>query len=742
MEAASDTLGGTTANKYKFLEPVDVEKNGKKIGKEILGTFAEEQMKDIDQVIANPEEFKKQIRKDLVYIYYEHEKTSPHNVIFDPKQVRDDIKTHILGIWYAALDLRKNNIIKDLEFLLENHDKIIPNPSLKKGGGMFTDGISKLKGKFADRKIQRDLLKEIDADTTEDRGDEFYFNKLVEYKKKLFSNNIKVSKDPKYHASGSQAVELHKNILEKIIKHYSGIPRNYLSNTLRRIILGDDAIGYIRQYKTKITYNQSPNKANGIYDLFMGRLSKLINPNNNIPIDLKSLSTDDSVSIEKIYLENVEESALSDVEPNKGGGKTTLNSMPASYVWKYIKSYVSQDYRKLIKTNLEPLSAHIKDAFKDVFRVVNCDALTFFTAIDSGGDDNKTANDAMNTHLQDGFEQILKLLCEKIPDNYAVNILQNYIKNNADVFVQFLTDNVFKDPPSPKNTASNFENYVNNFLNHPDVQPEFPTFDFNKKYTNNQDIEAYVTKLEKCCEKKLEDKDLSPDPSKVPKIIKGDDGAIHLTLNEGLPGMVESLAIPSKDKQYMELPVFEVFKEQFMQCSNDVGFLKELFNMYSSRSIQFMQKVQGQFSDENVPMDEYIMKFILTKHKYTTKIVSECIRHAADLYLNLHNKKKDTNNQDNKDNIKNLISNYTTLLIFSVSKTSLNVSKPDQSSDYIEFLAIFYTDFQNNADIQKTVSTVNAVYSSLPEGKKDYNAVLTDLFALNDTIQPPPQINL
>lgn len=747
MLGSVGTSNPTSPEKYTLLKSVDVEENIKNIGDGILKTFAKEQMQDIDQIKSNPEDFKKQIRKDLIYIYYQHDETADdngkHPVLFNPEKVRYDIKKQILSSWYAALDLRKKYIINNgLKYLLENHDKIIPNPSSKKGGGLSSalsglgskmigakDSLSGLKGKVTgdQAKMQKDILKQMGSDDPNDAedgeqdpklqgdynpkneyGDEFYFNKLVEYKTKLFSKNVTKNKKSQYFASGSQAVKLHQKILYKVIRHYSGIPRKYLSTTLRRIILGDDAIGYISQYKTRISYKRSPNKVTGIYDLFIAQITNL---KDGVIKDVITLH-EDQVSQDGVVLEIV------------GGDDGKIpNYMPTSYVWKKIKSHVQQDYRKLIKTNLEPLSEHIKEAFKDVFRVVNCDALTFFS-------DKKDAAKIMNDHLQNDFNKILEFMCEKMPDNFAVNILQNYIKNNTKNFIQFLTGNVFH---TVSTNATKFQSFIDAFLNNTNLQPEFPQFDYDKPFKGkNAEIDAYVEKLEACCKKEISDADRTPDNSKVPKIIIGEDVAIHLAQIEGLPGFFESLMAPSKDKQYIELPVFELFKEQFMQCSDDVALLAELFNMYSSRSIQFMQKVQGRFYIGNTQMNEYIIKFILTKHKYTTKIISECIRHVADIKLSLSKLSPEI------VNIEELISKYATFLIFSVSKTSLKVTKPE-NGDYINFFTEIHTEINNDTPNIISDPIISKLFID-EDGIKKYNSELTKLFALNDTIQPPPFI--
>lgn len=814
MVGSSGPSKSPAEDKYTLLESVNVEENIKNIGDEILKTFAKERMQGIDQIKSNPEDFKKQIRKDLIYIYYKHGGKNSYGkypVIFKPDSLRDDIKEKILSSWYAALDLRKNDIINNgLKYLLENHDKIIPKSSSNKGGGL-TSALSGLGGKLAglkgkvtgDTKIQKDILKKMGSDNpneqegeqntqiqgndTPERGDEFYFKKLVEYKTQLFSENVIKIKKTKYYASGSQAVKLHNRILYKVIRHYSGIPRKYLSTTLRRIILGDDAIGYISQYKTKKKYTPSPNKVIGIYDLFIAQITNLKdgeiayvitlpgNPketeqyelpeggefNGNYSYSVNGVNYD-NVSYEKYHLYNHEKiphfiknrssGLLFYRQINYGGGgddKKIPNYMPTSYVWTKIKSHVQQDYRKLIKTNLEPLSEHIKEAFKDVFRVVNCDALTFFTS----DDDQLNAARMMNEHLQNDFNKILELLCEKMPDNFAVNILQNYIKKNTDNFIQFLTGNVFQVKSSNANTANNFQSFVDAFLKHKSLQPELPPFfNFDKKFKGkNVEIDTYVDKLEACCKKGISNEDRNPYENNVPEIITGKEGAIHLAQSEGLPGFFESLMAPSSEKQYIELPVFELFKEQFMQCSDDVDLLAELFNMYSSRSIQFMQKVQMRFYVENAPMNAYIIKFILTKHKYTTKIISECIRHAADKKLSLTNKIPQLQPLDIPLDIQIYeyeyatgMSKYATFLIFCVSKTSLKNSKPDTGDSYYITLLNQVTE-ENDGIIINYISqylndNIIKEFVLTEKDKQKYNSELTKLFALNDTIQPPPII--
>lgn len=408
------------------------------------------------------------------------------------------------------------------------------------------------------------------------------------------------------------------------------------------------------------------------------------------------------------------------IPTNTGGASNSKieKYIPTSYIWSKIKKHVQKKYRDLVKSSLESQSTHIKDAFKDVFRVVNCDALTFF--------DSPNGEDTISEYLQKDFSSLLLLLCEKIPNKYATAILQNYLKSHFTSFINILDQDVFNINSETVHSVQNFESFATSLLTSEKLKPEVPKFNYDKSFSSNTKINEYVDKLEKCCKATISDSDRSPDEEKIPEILKVSENAIHLTLQTGLDGFLKSFLTPSKDKQYIELPVFEVFKKHFMQCSNDVEFLAELFNMYSARSITFMQKIEGQFFIENQQLNEYIIKFILTKHPYTVKIISECIKHTADLKLTLKPEIEDQKTRLTTMNI------YCGFLIYAVS------SPPDPTdADFFNHLT---KEFENetivNAAIIARKDNTNFIETEIVDNlsekhKAQFSKDLKRIFALN-----------
>jgi len=791
------------SEKYQLLESVDVEKNITHIGDEILKVLTPDRMKNIEEIKNNPENIKKQIRRDLIYIYYDHDNNE--KVTFEPTKVRNDIKTQIIQKWYTGLKLRQNYIINDLKYLLNNHDKIMEVASKQKGGGFsLKNGLSELKDRVSDgvsavknsvssnmtknvlAEMQPDDLEQTDnieqTDNTEPddnkkKDPEFYFNELIKYKAMLLKTEIEIKKHSQYYTSGTQTVYLHSRILNKVLQHYSGIPRKYLSSTLRRILLGDNAIGYINLFKNKVPYNPNPTIIVGIYDLFMGRvtalgnedIAKLIGNKLEVGLDIKN-------TIEKQYLpeggsidqngdyifnstagfqrykrDDYNDYSKSNTHfPNpfydKSGNKYYLenpafiggngeipNYMPTSYIWKRIKKYVQKEYKTFIKDSLNSNSTAIKDAFKDVFRVVNCDALRFYESPNT---------DEISKYLNEYYCEILETLCMQIPNNYAVNILQNCLKFGFTQITDLLKSEVFNVQPDTYHSVRDFSFFANAFLTSTQLRLESPAFYYDKSYLGNTKINEYVSKLEKCCKSKIEEIDRTPNDQTIPEILKVNAHAIHLTLKNGLDGLLSSFITPSPNKQYMELPVFEVLKKQFMQCSNDVAFLAELFNMYSARSITFMQKVQGQFFNENIELNQYILTCVLTKHPYTVKIVSECIKHTADLVLKIKT-------EFDAETISNYASIYCAILIYTASVTEFKSIKPSnnpkEENTYIQHMLVSY----RNLSIQLGLTsndTIGAIFNQLTEkDKKTVNEDLKRIFALNSVklfaanTQPPAQ---
>jgi hypothetical protein len=306
--------------------------------------------------------------------------------------------------------------------------------------------------------------------------------------------------------------------------------------------------------------------------------------------------------------------------PTTGANLPKINTkipidIPSTYIWEKVQAYVEEkldkDISKKISSN-PGISSNIKTAFEETFLKMNCDCLDI-------SPDNKKMTEYVNTE----YSKILDGICKTIPKRYAASILQRYIERNFDTFVYFLNTTVFKEGIVPKMFETFFfqhSNVPSSLLKNKDVLPIHPTIVIQKNDSGQPNSNSLC---------KVSD-GVNMDTTGLSDYLKSENIKENSGINAYKPAIIK--------------PVFNIMKEQFTQSTENEEFLKNLFNMYSQKCIQFIKQIQSQFDNAandtandtaNDKVSDFIERFILTKHEYTTKLISECIKHVSDIKTTL-----------------------------------------------------------------------------------------------------------
>ena len=633
-------------NEYviKLRSPGNINKNVKKIGDQIMIKIQEEY---INNPANNKDNIKAQIKKDLLRVYYDEQ---------NKKKVKSDIHQQICGGWYAALNTRISEVMKDAVTLLNNNDNI----NSQQGGGFPFDLLNKNPISELSVKPEIDassfvkknpLLPTADQATsdseeekkeeTDKKTNEILFKEFIKYKQKLVEKKLTI---PQWSLSAtvSDFYKVQTNIISKTICNYALIERENLMNKIREIILGKDAIEMLKEYK--ISKRWLPKKkgesssGNSIYSSFLTKLEKLSDPTNT-----------------------TKSSSITRSDQKGGNPDPTVEEIPkyipSTYEWKKIEEYVESQIKLKINEKIydgNEIPDAIKEGFKEVFLQANCDCLVM-----------TDKNGSMVKYLNIEYKNTLDYLCINIPDNYAAKILQSYLlRNFKDVSAYF---NRFINTDKFFGMSKLFEDYVFGynslppiFFSNEKIVPIYPQI----RIDNNIQKDSKIDNLDECCDER-----------------KGDDGLDS-------SGISEYMKIKNINKQSSMFDhitpavltaVFDIYKTEFNKCTDDEKFLEQLFNMYSGRSVRFLKQIKSQFDNEFV--DDYIERYILTKHPYTTKVISECIKHLAKIKDDIVKK-----SEDNSD-ILDSLSKYAIFLMYSASVfEQLDVKKKD--NDFIDELKI------------------------------------------------------
>jgi hypothetical protein len=751
---------------YNLLDPGSMEEHLTKIGDQII-----ENIKKTNNLTSNEpitgNDVKAQLLIDLVQIYYE--KNGVHT-----KKVNPYMKQKICEEWYSALTNRTRPIIQNIILLLKNHDKI----SKMSGGGrwdipkmtMPTMSLPKMSlpkmslpkpsmPNFFKRGSKEDLLenKEQLSDETQSENtqipsdvadsadadvdatptpaaaavlkeskpiikisDDAYYEEFIKYKSELFTN--KMERTNIVSTTYSEVTSLHQTLISKTISNYAVIPRPDLFDKLTNIIIGNKASDVIDEYNKNKKWTPLQDDSPNIYSTFIKKLNNLGNSTtkSNDPIKIAEEDIQQDVNIKNASASNdkiMRKQYGGEGEGGEGEGDNANRKIPeyipSTYNWYKIRKYVNSIIQLLIQNKVELNNNEIKDAFKKVFQQVNCDSLEM--------DED---NEYLKTYLQQQFESILLTMCENIPNILAEQILSSYMKRNFTTFAEFLKKVSFN---MESNVLDYFYNYVpllngryeTKFLNAKNTIPKLPELNINVAQPADPSLDNAENK---CCskDKRIKDADIS---------IEGNKENPDLDIIRGTPPEddIEKLSEYIMSKPYINMSVFDVFKQQYLSATENKDFLGEIFGMYTSRSVKFMRLIQLQFNTKIV--DTYIERYILFKHKHTTKIIAKCIKHSADIKQHLIEYYKQNTFEDPSklNDIPMYIAQYATYLIYQVSNAKFTVNDDKE----------YYNQIKSNIEdpFKEPVSKMFANIQKYIIGKKytesNYNGDLKQIFAVN-----------
>ena len=754
---------GVVNDEYDLLKYDDVEGNIKRIGDRIIDKIKK------DYIDGNPnntpEKIKAQIKLDVLTIYYENS---------GERKVKNNIKEKVCQAWYGALKARNEKILKEVVLLLNKED--VANPTIT-GGGLMNNLLGKKPSQLGDisnsldaanalvnvssNNMPVDVVQEQPKLSDEEREkkkqeeieqkNNMFFEKLIEYKSKLFEIENFENRPLQRSATVSQVYELHESIISKILCNYAVINRNILVGELRKIILGPSAIAELDDYNrnnkvwSNSTNTETSNEKDSVYQSFITKLRGLGNQENrdkSKPISLQaSMPPDDNSESSSPNHESNDankegtasavasaiSSANKSTNPQTGGkvSEQIPEYIPSTYIWENIKGYVEERLQILIQDKMslnKENTDSIKKGFQEVFLQANCDSLDLVSP----------ENKEMTGMLNQEYHKTLDYLCKNIPDKYAAPILQSYILRNFEEFTNYIATIFKEDVGVVESFILGYRNVPSKMFQDKDVKPVYPEI-------KREDVPAdsdYDT-LDNCCNKREGDKDL--DATGVSGFIK--------TENIGKEPSIKDRFTPS-----ILLPAFNVFKKEFNECSDNEDFLAVLFNMYSGKSIKFMQQIQQQFSHDGV--NDFIERYILTKHPYTTKIIAECIKHVSDIKVTLSknskNVPKPVNEEDAESNdfetkktqfngnLIKLVSQYAAFLMHSAADISLKIDTSVQDAYIVHVdkqIPIFSNLFAKYSPGTELIDIKKGIIEEIPQQEKgSYNKGLRIIFSANKSI--------
>jgi hypothetical protein len=709
-------LGVPGDEKYNLMTPNNNEVITKKIADQILTNIKN---KYFDRNLNDtPEKVKARIKKDLLSIYYE-----PSN----KKNVKANLKELICRSWYSALKRRNDPILEDLVTLMDRPDE--PDPEKMDGGRKSDDDDSDddnddNKSSLTPQPMQLVESKESSEmnalpapvdfqsdnkntnklqnavpiandispfnvtgpstpdtlskeDETKKQKLQYYIENLVKYKTKLIEVEYLQEPNLTTSFSVSNVNSLHESLISKVACNYAAIDRNLLVAELKKIVLGENAANELTEYnKTKVwnTSTHSDNKMgedeNSIYQLFIAKLRKLSNKkykHNSEPI--------------------VRSPPQSKIQVQKGGVGVVPEYMPPSYKWDNIKTQVEEGITKLIEEKIDTnfnIQNSIKEGFKEVFLQVNCDSLDLSSEL----------NNTITTYLNIEYRNTLDYLCKRIPDKYAISILQSYILRNFAGFAAFIETTLKIDQNPVKSYLLSYQNVTSLIFDNQDVIPVHPKI-IREVVPKDEEND----KLDNCCNERKEDQKLDYEGVSDYLVTKSVDNEPSI-FDKFTPAVIT--------------PVFNKFKQLFTECAKDEEFLKELFDMYNGRSIKFIKQIQMQFTKDDNGINDFIERSILTKHPYTKDNISECIKHVANIKFSLFKQTKNKINDKDVD-VNKIFSQYALFLIYmSLTPQEFNDT---YTTPYIDFVQTQWKSFEsevNKYNNEIELLEVNYIIENIP----------------------------
>ena len=733
--------------KYNFQDPGNIDENIKKIGDLIVQNIASEYINKAGQI--DDVQIEGRIKTDLRKIYYE-----------DPgiKKVKANIKEKICNAWYSALKGRNERIMKDLITLMQHRKEIEQQGNdqqrSKIVGGTNTPLLSlpSLTSLPSLSEIKSDIMNSMSASASsddltlasenaatvnpvpdpaqnaQDKRNTAYFESYIAYKTKLFAIENYKNKPMTKSATVSQVYDLHENIVSKILCNYAVIDRPELMKHLQNLILSEKAISQLDHYKKKTQWFPSKTEEStetlsteSIYTSFIKKIEALGNTSNNTPSKLttafnKKVPKIPVVERDVIQIPVVQKLETIPIPVLQIGGEQEQPKqkipeyIPSTHIWDKIKVYVESQTRMLIEHNLNLNTEPIKRSFKEVFLQVNCDCLNIV--------DEK--NEQMTDFFNREYHSILETLCKNIPDEEASLILQSYIVRNYPAFVDLLSSVFEKEGNVADTFLFDYSSFASEILEHEDIKLVPPEIDRQSKSGPNDSDPP--------CNVRNGDKNLSND--EVPDFL-------------AIEGIGKERSIADKVTPAILLSVFNVYKDQFEQCTRDEPFLRELFDMYSSRCIKFMKQIRLQFENDGV--NDYIEMYILTKHPYTSKIISESAKHAADIKASIakkpalteeeeENPEKIKEQKGTQDNFVRLISQYAAFLMHTGSIVKPDIDTTVQNP-FIVFIESQVPLFSNlvSPGLAKEINT-EIIERISPQEQAAYNNGLQKIFPVKKPV--------
>lgn len=668
---------------YKLLDPGDINQNVKTIGDRIVQNIAEEYLKNPQDT---PDKIEAQVINDLATVYYEE---------FGSRIVKPEIKEKICNAWYVALKTRVKNVMKDVVKLLKNEDNMKPADHIQNGGNNSDneDDLTESEKEKEEKTAKKNAI---------------YFEKLIEYKSKMFAVENFKQRPLRRSATVSQIYEINESIISKILCNYALVKREKLMEQLRKIIIGDDAMKILKEYKISKQWvrpkNTEPSttsldpkniQSDSIYSSFLRKLDKLSDIN---------LYQEKSTPIVRTPAQQ------------KGGDNKIPKHIPSTYIWNNIRGYVETQLQMRIIGNINMNQANtnaIQDAFKIIFSQSNCDSLNL-----------SDKNEKMTEHLNAEYHNILDYLCINIPDKYAAKILQSYLLRNFNEVVAYFDTFLNEDNYS----APIIEVFDSYFLNYSALPPIM---------FSNADITPVYPKVRRQNVPK-DTSDESDKPCDDPKLQSLNSAGVSDFFKMNNIGKEKSIA-DSVTPMILK-PMFDIYKDEFNKCTEDDIFLKTVFDMYSGRCVKFLKQIQLQFEQDIV--NDYIERYILTKHLYTTNVISECIKHAAKIKSKL-SKKSDSGLEPGPESpasaSANNMSKYVVFLMHSASDLAPNINVND-TMPFFEFVkngldGFFTNGLLNLGDsAQQIISEINAeiIENIPPQELKEYDGLLKNIFSKNE----------
>jgi len=395
----------------------------------------------------NDKKLVEQTGQDLQKIYY---------LDYSKKQVHPNIKREIIQSWHRALRVKIDDKLKKCQY--KGHCEQPTGATRYNGGekeekktddaGGNTDdagGNTETTGNGASGQTPPPNGANGPAMPTPPASSNQYIINFAKSKPKMFIEEL-ATKSILNSYTASAVYNLHYQLIKKVNCNYAIIERPQFDLELHK------------QFQR-------------IYELFDGYLTTLSNKKESTPVfnikpEPKSMfGGNDGKGDATPPTTNGATSATNGATSTTNGANTgdenedTGKLSPTMYDLGTIRNSVSKNMTKMITAKLKTIKTEITTKFTDTFYQANYDCFDF------------DGDEIINEHLSSEFNATLKYLCEKIDEESAKSIFQNYVSRNKDELNLF-----FKDLFDNKIDNVNFYLFdlskVNSFIfDNPDIIP-------------------------------------------------------------------------------------------------------------------------------------------------------------------------------------------------------------------------------------------------------------------------------